>query len=174
MDDYVAQIQVAIVRAWRVAWIVAIGWGLFPFAVATVLNPSDVIRLQAKLEGLPPPHLFTQQALVSGLMQAAFALVVLAGFQLGATVLFYRYAQLVSAARPASPMLWPLAAIATGVVGNACWVAAMGTIDDPVGLLIGFSPTALTVLVEWVVNGLGRDFVFGRAQGAHPPINQSW
>jgi hypothetical protein len=174
MDDYVAQLLVSGVRAWRVAWIVAVGWALFPFAVATVLHPSDVIRLQAALQGLPQPHSFTSQQLGSGLMQAVFVFGVLVLVQLVGTALFYRRARLTHAGPVAIPALWPLAAIVPGVVGNAGWWLASGGTIDPVGILIGFSPVALTVVCEWVINGLGRDFVFGQAQGAHPPVNQSW
>jgi hypothetical protein len=173
MDDYVAQIQVAGVRAWRVAWIVAAGWVLFPFVVATVFHPSNVIRLQAALEGLPKPHLFTAQQLAAGFVEAVFVLGVLALIQIVGTVLFYRRAQMVNAGPVATPALWPLAAIVTGVFGNAGWLAFTGHFDV-VGCFAGCSSMLLTMLAEWVVNGLGRDFVFGRAQGAHPPINQSW
>jgi hypothetical protein len=89
------------------------------------------------------------------------------------TRLFYRYARLTNAERIAAPALWPLAALLTGIFGNAGWLAATGQLD-PVGGLIGFSSMALTVGAEWLMEGLGSDFVFGRAQGAHPPVNQSW
>jgi hypothetical protein len=173
LAQYAAQVQVAAVRAWRVAWIVALGWVAFPFAVATVFHPSDVIRLQAYFQGLPPPHLFTAEQLTAGLVKAVFALGVLILVQFVGTVLFYRYARLTNAERIAAPALWPLAALLTGVFGNAGWLAATGQFDA-VGALFGFASMALTVGAEWLMEGLGRDFVFGRAQGAHPPVNQSW
>lgn len=116
MDDYAAQIQVAIVRAWRVAWIVAGVWALFPFAVATVLHPSDVIRLQAALQGLPKPHSFSGQELASGFVQALFVLGVMVLVQIVGTTLFYRRVQLLPTGPIAAPALWPVAAILTGVL----------------------------------------------------------
>jgi hypothetical protein len=74
LAQYAAQVQVATVRAWRVAGLVALGWVLFPFAVATCFHPSDVIRLQAYFQGLPPPHLFTAEQLTAGFIKAVFAL----------------------------------------------------------------------------------------------------
>jgi hypothetical protein len=170
---YSAQVLVATVRAKRVAWLVALGWVAFPFAVATCFHPSDVIRLQAYFEGLPPPHLFTSEQLTAGFIKAVFALGVLILIQLVGTRLFYRYAAITNADRIAAPSLWPIAALLTGIFGNAGWLAYTGQLD-PVGGLIGFASMALTVGAEWIIEGMGADFVRGRAQGAHPPINQSW
>jgi len=170
---YAAEVQVAYVRAWRSAWpyIVALGWVLFPFAVSTVLHPSDMIRVQAKLQGLDRPHLFTHQQLVSGEIQALFTLGVLALVQIVATTLFYRRVRMSQSGPVAVPTLWVLAAL-TGIIGDIAWIAA-GQSDLP-GMIVGGSSVVLTVLAEWVVNGLGRDFVFGTATGAHPPIQQPW
>ena len=164
---YAAQVQVALARAWRSPWpyLVALGWALFPFAVNTVLHPSDVIRLQAVMQGLPKPHLFTSQQLTSGCVQALFALGVLVLVQIVATTLFYRRVQMFHVGPVAIPTLWVLAAF-TGIIGDVAWVAA-GQADLP-GMIVGGSSVVLTVLAEWVVNGLGRDFVYGRATGAHP------
>lgn len=169
---YAAALPVAYARAWRVAWIVMIGWILFPFALATVFHPSDVIRLHAKLDGLPKPDVFTAQQLMSGFVQAVFALAVLIGVQLVGTTLFYRRVQMDNLGRIAAPTLWPVAGFLTAVIGNLAWVAAGQS--DFVGWIIGCSPIALTVICERVVEGLGRDFVFGRATGAHPGQPQSW
>jgi hypothetical protein len=152
---------------WRpVGWLlvigVALGWLVFPFAIQTVCHPSDVIRLQAKLQGLVPPHLFTGQQLASGFVQAIFALGVLVVFQLVGTVLFYRRARVFNVGAVAAPVLWPLAALLTGILGNACWFVGTGQFDL-IGCLIGVLSVVLTEVSEWVVEGLGRDFVFGPA-----------
>jgi hypothetical protein len=170
---YAAQVQVAVARAWRTPWpyIVAFGWVLLPFVMATCLHSSDMIRLQAKLQGLPKPHLFTSQQLASGEVQTLFVLGVLVLMQIVATTLFYRQVKMSHVGPVAVPTLWVLAAL-IGIIGDAAWVAA-GQHDLP-GMLIGLSSVPLTVLSEWVVNGLGRDFVFGTATGAHPPISQPW
>jgi hypothetical protein len=170
---YAARLQVAAVRAWRVAWIVALGWVAFPFAVATVFHPSDVIRLQAYFQGLPPPHLFPAEQLTAGVVKAVFALAVLIFMQLAGTVLFYRYARMSTTGPIVTPALWPLAALCTGIFGNSAFLAFTGRFDLAGGL-IGFSSMVLTVFAEWVTEGLGREVVFGRAQGAHPPVDQSW
>ena len=174
---YAMQLQVAYARAMRSPgpYIVAIGWALFPFAVQTVLHPSDVIRLQAVMQGLDKPHLFTHQQLTSGLVQAVFALAVLVLVQLCGTTLFYRRVQMsVDGGRQvAVPTLWPLALFLTGILGNAAWLIGTGQFDAT-GCLVGMSSVVLAVGAEWVVEGLGRRFVFGPATGAHPPIPQSW
>lgn len=79
---------------WRASgWLLmiggALGWWLFPIAIATVFHPSDVIRCQAALLGLPQPHLFTAQQLVLGFVAAVFALAALIVGQLCGAVLFY-------------------------------------------------------------------------------------
>jgi hypothetical protein len=152
---------------WRpVGWLivigVALGWFAFPFAIATACHPSDVIRLHAALLGLPMPHLFTAQQLASGFVQATVALVVLVVFQLVGTVLFYRRARLFNVGAVAAPVLWPLAALLTGILGNACWFVGTGQFDL-IGCVIGVSSVVLTEVCEWAVEGLGRDFVFGPA-----------
>ena len=171
---YAAQVQVAYARAWRSPWpyLVALIWVLFPFAVATVLHPSDVIWAQAVMQGLDKPHWFTSQQLASGEVQALFALAVLTLVQIVGTTLFYRLVKMARPGeRPAIPTLWVLAGL-TGVIGDAVWVA-FGQVDLS-GMLVGSSPVVLTIFAEWVVNGLGRDFVYGQATGAHPPTPQSW
>jgi hypothetical protein len=168
---YAAELQVVYVRSWRRPWVwmIALGWVLFPFTVATLLHPSDVIRLTAKIEGLPIPHLFTVAQIASGFLQAVFALVVLVMFQFVGTVLFYRRAQLANLGRIAAPTLWPLAAVATGLIGNAAWLVVTGHLDW-IGCLIGFSSAGFTVAAEKIIEGLGRDFVYGRAlAGDHQP-----
>ncbi len=150
---------------WRpMGWVivigVALGWSLFPFAVQTVFHPADLLMAQAHLQGLHPRS-FTAGQLASGFVQAVVALLVLLVFQLVGTVLFYRRARLYNAGAVAAPVLWPLAALLTGVLGNAIWLIA-GQLGF-LGCLIGFSSVVLAEVSEWICEGLGRDFVFGPA-----------
>jgi hypothetical protein len=152
---------------WRpIGWLivvgVALGWAVFPFEIMTCVHPSDVIRLHAKMLGLTPPDAFTASQLASGFVQAVVAGVVLVVFQLVGTVLFYRRARLFNVGAVAAPVLWPLGAILTGILGNACWLVGTGQFDW-FGCLIGFTPVVLAELCEWVVEGLGRDLIFGPA-----------
>jgi hypothetical protein len=147
---------------WLIVIGVALGWCTFPFAAMTCIHPSDVIRLQAKLQGLAQPDIFTVSQLASGFVQAIVALVVLVVFQLLGTLLFYRRARLFNAGAVAAPVLWPLAALLTGILGNAGWLVGTGQFDL-IGCLIGFAAVALAEVCEWVIEGFGRDFVFGPA-----------
>ncbi len=79
---------------WRpMGWVIviggALGWYATPFLIASLCHPSDVIRCQAALLGLPQPHLFTAQQLVLGFVAAVFALAALIVGQLCGAVLFY-------------------------------------------------------------------------------------
>lgn len=147
---------------WLIVVGVALGWALLPFVIMTCVHPSDVIRLQAVLQGLPRPNHFTVSQIASGFVQAIVAGVVLVVFQLVGTVLFYRRARLFNVGAVAAPVLWPLAAVLTGGLGNACWLVGTGQFDW-IGCLIGFAPVVLVEVCEWVVEGLGRNFVFGPA-----------
>ena len=169
--EYAADVHVAAVRAGPRGLLVAAGWCLFPFAVATVLHPEDAIGAQYRLQGLHAPGVLTAQQMAAGFIEALAALAVLAGFQLAGTALFYRRVRLDGAA-VAAPTLWPLAALLPGVIGNAAWFVATQTFDLG-GCIVGLSSIALTVGAEAVCEQLGRDFVFGPATGAHPPI-QTW
>jgi hypothetical protein len=167
---YTAEVYVASKRNGILSWAIAGGWCVFPFAVAAVFWPSDVVRVQSKLAGLPRPHSFTAAQLTAGFIEALFVLAALGLFQLVATVLFYRRAKLEESGPVAVPPLWPLAAIVAGVFGNLAWL--IGTAQfDLAGCLIGLSSAALTVGGEVVCEKLGRDFVFGTAASAQP---QSW
>src|ERR1700748_177677 len=90
---YAAKVQDVAILAGPVGWLVAAGWGVFPCAVATCMNPSDALKLQFKLQGLWVPHSFTAQQLTVGFCEAVFGLAVLVLWQMVCTVLFYRRAQ---------------------------------------------------------------------------------
>jgi hypothetical protein len=91
---YAAQTQVAYVRAGWLGAAVTAGWLAFPVAVAMVIHPSDAIKVGAFLQGLPRPQVFTMEQLAAGFIEAVIALAVLAAFQLGCTIGFYRRAQM--------------------------------------------------------------------------------
>lgn len=163
---YVANVHVASARAGRYALAVAAGWVVFPFVVQTVLNPTDAVRLQMKLQGFPVPHVFTAQQAASGLVEAVFAFCVLVLLQMICTVLFYRRAKM-EGSSVATPALWPLAALSVGVLGNGAWWYATGAFD-PSGGIVGWSSAALTVGGEILCNRLGRNFVLGSGTAAVP------
>ena len=169
-EKYIEDISDALARAGLLAWVVAAGWLACPFAVATVLNPKDIIGAQYKLQGLRVPSGFTAQQLGFGLIEALVALGVLVLLQLVFTVLFYRAAKMDGAAA-ATPVLFPLALLVVGIVGNAAWFAGTGGRFDLAGCIIGLTSTALTVGAELVCNWLGKEFVFGPGSAAQAPLS---
>jgi len=162
---YASDLQVAGMRAPLFALPVAAGWGVFPFALQTVMHPQDAIKLQLKLQGVPVPHVLTSQQLGFGLFEAVLALGVLVLVQLVCTVLFYRKAQM-HGASVATPALWALAAC-SGLIGDAAWWYFTG-VFDPSGGIVGLSSAALTVIGELLCNKLGREFVLGIAASSMP------
>jgi hypothetical protein len=144
---------------------VAFGWAALPFVVQTAFfHPSNAIKVQSILQGLPPPHAFTSQQLTVGFIEALVALGVLLLVQMCLTVLFYRNAKM-QGQSVATPVLWPLAAFTVGIVGDGIWFYASGAFD-PVGCMIGLTSAFVTVGGEWLCNKLGREFVLGPAPQA--------
>jgi hypothetical protein len=166
MGAYSAEMQVAAVRAGCVVWLVAAGWIAFPFVLATLLHPGDVINLHYVLQGEPPHKILTVRQMSLGFVETLFALGILLLLQLVGIVLFYRRAQ-VHGARIATPALWPVAVLLPGVIGNALWFVFTRQLDAS-GLVIGLAPMAVTFFAERLCERLGRDFVFGpRVAGFH-------
>lgn len=173
---YGADVQVAASRAGPLAWMIAAGWIVFPFAVQTVLHPADAVWAQYDLQGLDLPQSFTWRQVAAGEIEALFAFGGLVMLQMVCTVLFYRRAQL-NAAEVTTPTLWPLAFLGCGILGNSVWFVALTLAGDLnfVGYFVGFSSVALTVGAERLCQRLGRDFVLGLAlSGQHPPQTQPW
>jgi uncharacterized membrane protein YhaH (DUF805 family) len=144
---------------WLIVFGVMLGWAAMPFALMTCCHPSDVFWLQAKWHGLPPPHDITASQSASGLVQALVAVVVLLGIELGLTMLYFRRARLYDAGAIATPVLWPIAAVLTGIIGNAWWLVSTGQFDW-FGCLVGFSSIVLAEVCEWIIEGLGREIMF--------------
>jgi hypothetical protein len=166
---YAAQVHVAETKSRPWLWGVALGWVVLPFALRTAgLNPEDMIWGQYWAQGVPVPHAFTQQQVGVGFVEAVMALGVLLLLQLVMTVLFYRRAALDTGAKVATPVLWPLAALLPGVLGNALWYLSTGYFDWQ-GCLIGLTPTWLTFGAEVIVNRLGKNFVYGKGGIALEP-----
>jgi hypothetical protein len=158
MGAYSAEVQVAVVRASWVGALVALGWVAFPFVLASLLHPGDVINLHYVLQGEPKHKILTAQQMCVGFVEAVFALAILLLLQLVGIVLFYRRAQ-VHGASVATPALWPLAVLLPGLIGNAAWFVF--TQFDASGLVIGLTPMAVTFFAERLCERLGRDFVLG-------------
>jgi hypothetical protein len=166
MGAYFSELQVALVRAKWIAPLVALGWIVFPFVLASLLHPGDVINLQYVLQGEAKHKILTSQQMVAGFVEATIALCVLLLLQLVGIVLFYRYA-LVRGARIATPAIWPLAVLLPGLIGNALWFVLTRQFDAS-GFVIGLAPMAVTFFTERLCERLGRDFVYGpRLAGAH-------
>jgi hypothetical protein len=166
MGAYSAELQVALVRAKWIAPLVALGWIVFPFVLASLLHPADVINLHYVLQGEPKHKIMTAQQMAADFVEAVIALaVILLLLQVG-IVLFYRHAQ-VHGTRIATPAIWPLAVLLPGVIGNALWFVFTRQFDAS-GLVIGLAPMAVTFFAERLCERLGRDFVFGpHLAGAH-------
>jgi hypothetical protein len=163
-SEYAHRLQLAEANSRPWLYLVAAGWALCPFLVRTVaLNPEDMIWLQYKVQGLHlPPHGFTAQQVGVGFTEAVIALAVLILVQLVCTVMFYRRSQLDMPGLPvATPVLWPLAALAPGAVGNLIWYWWTGYFDLH-GCLIGLSPAWLTFGAELIINRLGKNFIYGK------------
>jgi len=166
---YMSDVGEASSRASGAMFAVAVVWAAFPFAVQTAFfHPSNAIKLQLKVQGLPLPRVFSAQQLTVGCIEAVMALAVLVLCQMVFTVLFYRWAKM--GGKPlTTPALWPLAAISVGVFGNAAWFYGTGVFDW-VGCMIGLSSAVLTVIAQIVVNSLGRELVMGPANAAQAPM----
>jgi hypothetical protein len=74
--------------------------------------------------------------------------------------MFYRRSAL-DMGTVATPVLWPLAALLPGILGNAAWYAWSGGVFDLQGCLIGLSPTWLAFGGELIINRLGKNFIYG-------------
>jgi hypothetical protein len=160
--EYVALLHAADKASRPWLYLVGAGWVVCPVLVRTVLlNPSDMIWLQDVLQGVPLPHEFTAQQSAAGEFWAVIALVVLLLVQLVGTTMFYRRSALDMGGPAATPVLWPMAALVPGVLGNAAWLTWTGEFDF-LGCLIGLSPAWLTFGGEIVINRLGKTFVYGK------------
>jgi hypothetical protein len=166
MGAYSAEMQVAVVRAGWVGGLVALGWIAFPFVLASLLHPGDVINLHYVLQGEAKHKILTAQQMCVGFVEAVLALAILLLLQLVGIVLFYRRSQ-VHGASVATPALWPLAVLLPGLIGNAAWFVFTRQFDAT-GLVIGLAPMAVTFFAERLCERLGRDFVLGlRVAGLH-------
>jgi hypothetical protein len=160
--NYAADLHAAEKKSRPWLWMVTALWALCPFFVRTAaLNPGDMIWLQDLLQGIPVPPSFTAQQTAAGEFAALISLGVLILLTLVFTVLFYRRAALDLGGPAATPVLWPMAALLPGVLGNAAWLWWSGVFDLQ-GCLIGLSPAWLTFGGEIIINRLGKNFVYGK------------
>jgi hypothetical protein len=166
LGGYTSELQVAGVRGGWVSGLVAFNWFAFPFALASLLHPGDVVNLHYVLQGDSPHKILTAQQICVGFVEAVFAIGILLLLQLVGVVLFYRRAQ-VYGGRIATPALWPVAGLLPGAIGNALWFVCTQQFDVT-GLVIGLSSMGITLCAEQLCEKLGRDFVFGpRLAGIH-------
>ena len=143
---------------WRMsgiyAWLLLADWLVFPFAVHASIFPSRALNLQNWMQGRPIEAFFTERAMFSGELTALTALVALALFQLGVTVMIYRRAQDWVA-------MWPFALFLIAGAANLIWWWQTGHFDV-LGALIGATPFASGVVWQTVCERWGADFVFGK------------
>jgi hypothetical protein len=131
-------------------------WFALPFLTQMIVHPDDVLRLQNYIEGNAVPHTFGAQQITIGLLYAVVMIVGLALLLLGLlTVLYHRLRFALT--------IWPVAAIALGVIGNLIWWQVLGYVDTT-GIIIGFVPAGATIIWQRAAEGWAQDFVFGRGQ----------
>jgi hypothetical protein len=143
-------------------------WFLLPFITQMVIHPDDVIRLQHYIEGNEIPRSFGAQQITVGLFYAVTMIVVLGLLLLGLLTVLYHRLQF-------ALTVWPVAAIALGLIGNLIWsqiLAKQFPQGDLPGILVGFGPAIVTIVWQRAAEGWAQDFVFGRGQ--RPPRNMSY
>jgi hypothetical protein len=131
-------------------------WFLYPFALQTVIHPSDAIGFQEWLQGLPISDYITHQAKMYGLASALFVLAFLCLTHFLVLLLIYRRIQY-------AVSIWLMAALLIGGIANGIWYLKTGHFDLQ-GALAGLSPVAVIIGCEMVFEKLGQDFMFGRGQ----------
>jgi hypothetical protein len=158
LAQYAAKLQVASMKAriWSVCAIAAI-WLVFPVAVANFIRPQFGVKVQGAFLSQP---------------QVACVIVFLLAIQLSNTIGFYRRAAL-AGQWVCMPTLWPIAAIATGVIGNMVWWIWTGYFDA-VGYFIGFSSAGGTIVCELICELLGRKFVYGDTKNSFDELKDTW
>ena len=69
LGGYASEFQVAAARSRWVIWLVAVGWIAFPFGLASLLHPGDVINLHYVLQGEPKHKFLTTQQMGVGFVE---------------------------------------------------------------------------------------------------------
>ena len=129
-------------------------WVAYPFALQTVIHPTDAVGFQAWVQGLPISHYVSAQAVIAGEITAIIVLVALSLLHLGVLVLLYRRLQYAFST-------WLLALVLIGGVANGIWWLSTGYFDLH-GALAGLSPVGIIIVCQGVCERLGQDFVFGK------------
>jgi hypothetical protein len=153
LGRYSGDLEIACKRAGGVASVIAAVWFVIPFAVQTVLHPSDGAGLVYWLQGYGVPHSFSFATLIKSEIATLAALAVLSAVLFVALAMLYERAKFFVT-------LSPVAGISLGVVGNLVWWIETGHFDVA-GALTGLAPLALTVIGEAVAEQLAADAVFG-------------
>jgi hypothetical protein len=128
-------------------------WLLYPFALQTVIHPSDAIGFQEWMQGLPISQYLTSQAKMWGLVTAVLALAFLCLLHFLVLLLIYRRIQY-------AVSLWLVAALLIGGIANGIWYLNTGHFDLT-GALAGLSPVVFIIGCEMVFEFLGHNFMFG-------------
>ena len=97
-------------------------WLLYPFALQTVIHPSDAIGFQEWMQGLPISRYITEQAKMWGLITAVLALAFLCLLHFLTLLLIYRRIQY-------AVSLWLVATLLIGGIANGIWYLNTGHFD---------------------------------------------
>ena len=152
VSDYHGNVEGSFRSAGAFTWLMLAGWVAFPFAVQTVLHPSDAALALIRLQGLKHPAVMPAPTAGAEIF-AVIMLATLCVAQFFVSVMFYRKAGRVV------PM-WPVAGVLLGVIGNGLWWYFTGAFD-PEGALVGFVAVAVTVGCELLIESRARDMAFG-------------
>jgi hypothetical protein len=128
-------------------------WLAYPFALQTVLHPSDAIGFQQWMQGLPVSQYISQQARMFGLASALLALAFLCLLHFLVLLLIYRRTGY-------AVSLWLAATLLIGGIANGVWYYETGHFDVQ-GALAGLSPVVFIIGCEIVFEFLGHTFMFG-------------
>ena len=94
VGKYYGDLRVACGRGKLLVSVLIAGWLSWPVAVATMFHPTDAIGFQFWLQNVSVPRFYTWHQATAGVIDASATLGCISIVMLGATVLFYRRAQI--------------------------------------------------------------------------------
>lgn len=141
-------------RAGALGYLLVVIWFLYPFAVQSIVHPTDVAGLQLYIQDLPIKGYISVKAMVAGEITAVCFLAVLALGNFVLLLFIYRELQCAFSA-------WVLALVLVGGLGNLAWGIYFGFFDI-IGIVAGVFPTVVMVVQQYLFEHLSQDFVFGK------------
>lgn len=134
-------------------------WLVYPFAVQTVIFPTNLVGLLNYLQDLPVADAVPREAMVYGELGTLLVVAFLTLLQFLVLLLIYRRLQYTFSA-------WLVAFILFGILANGVWYLSTGYFDAE-GAFVGLMPLLAMVGVEATLERLGQDFVFGKGVRPH-------